>query len=300
MIRVLLIIGLLAYGVAAANAQARIESEYKIAVPEHQVEPLWQFLKANFSGNQSGLFRDSVFNEQATEIFYDTYFDDAAKTLLGFKAGVRHRQRFVNDSLVKTLVQLKVPTLDEKGIAREEHKFNVKEDQQLSDRSGMHPFLQYIKTKDRSDVNLVLGQFGIQARSLSQSLKVKQIRRRIYISDALGPLMTLTLDEVSSFYFPYDSFVELELELNEIRFTQAEQEEKFRLETLNANSKALIFDNFKDLQQDQTPKYNKMHNRLAKNKLAIVYNNLMYVVLGAICLFAIFLTMNNKRKIVNT
>jgi len=214
-----LVIGL-CWCITNVLAQARIESEYKIAVPSHEAEEVWTFLQSAFAKNELKLFSTECTMQTATEVFIDTYFDDADETLLGYKAGARYRERFVNDSLVKTLVQLKVPTMDALGVARQEYKFSPENKFDIKDRSGLHPFLRYIKQKDYSDVDVVLGQFGTEGRKLSDALKLKQVRRRVYVSDASGPLMTFTLDDVSAFYFPYTRFVELELELNEIRRKQ--------------------------------------------------------------------------------
>jgi hypothetical protein len=112
--------------------------------------------------------------------------------------------------------------------------------------------------------------------------------------------MTFTLDEVSSFYFPYTSFVELELELNEIRYTDADIIEQESLEEMNAKAKQALFDRFDNLKQDQTPKYNKMYAALAKQPIAWLYNNLMYLVLGSIGLFASVLMWKNEKTIANT
>jgi hypothetical protein len=113
-------------------------------------------------------------------------------------------------------------------------------------------------------------------------------------------LMTFTLDEVSSFYFPYNTFVELELELNEIRYTDASYNEQKKLESMNAKIKQSIFDRFDDLIQDQTPKYNKMHAAVAAQPVAWVYNNLMYLILSGIGIFALALFWKNERKLANT
>lgn len=282
------------------NAQARIESEYKLSVSQEKVAEVWTFLQSAFGKNELGILPTDATTNSATEVFYDTYFDDSSESLLKYKAGARYRERYVNDSLVKTLVQLKVPTLDELGVARMEHKFTTENNRDITDRNGLHPFLKHIKTKDLSDVDLVLGQFGTSAKQLTDVIKLKQVRKRVYVSDADGPLMTFTLDEVSSFYFPYSSFVELELELNEIRYTDADYAEQQALEEMNAKAKQALFDRFDHLVQDQTPKYNKMQAAISANPIAKVYNNLMYLILGFIALCAIVLMLKNESRFANT
>jgi len=283
-----------------AIAQARIESEYKIAVPQEKETEVWSFLENAFAKNELGILPENSTTNIDTEVFYDTYFDDANKTLLSYKAGARFRERYVQDSLVKQLIQLKVPTLDELGVARKEYKFTPEIYRDITDRNGLHPFLKYVKSKDLSDMDLVLGQFGTSAKELTDAIKLKQTRKRIYVSDAKGPLMTFTLDEVSSFYFPYTSFVELELELNEVRYTDADYTEQKFMEEINANTKQALFDHFEYLVQDQTPKYNKMQEAIARQPIAWVYNNMMYLLLGIIVLSAGILLLKNEVRFANT
>ena len=112
--------------------------------------------------------------------------------------------------------------------------------------------------------------------------------------------MTFTLDEVSSFHFPYATFVELELELNEIRYTDADFEEQQAMEKLNAETKDAIFAQFNNLVQDQTPKYNKMQAALPDKPSAWVYDNLMYILLGCISVCAITTLFKNESRFANT
>ena len=280
--------------------QARIESEYKISVPNDQQEALWPFLQSTFVNNVEGILPENIQTEVATEIFYDTYYDDSGETLLSYQAGARYRERYVEDSLLKTLLQLKIPTLDELGIARTEHKFSPESNFDINDRTGLHPFLKHVKRKDVNDVDLVLGQFGTTSRKMQEALKLKQVRKRIYVSDPLGALMTFTLDEVSAFHFPYTQFVELELELNEVRYTDADPAQKIELEKMNAKAKAAIFQNFENIEQDQTPKYNKMHAALAAQPSAWIYNNLMYIFLACISMCAIIILLKNETRFANT
>ena len=281
-------------------AQARIESEYKIAVPSENADEVWQFLQSTFAQNQSNIFSPQSETRSATEIFYDTYFDDSDKSLYQKKAGARYRERYVKDSLLKTLLQLKVPTIDKLGIARKEHKFSSEDKKDITDRNGLHPFLKYVKQNDLADVDLVLGQFGTSAIKMNEALKLKQIRRRVYVSDERGALMTFTLDDVSSFHFPYTRFVELELELNEIRYTDADYIEKEKMEKMNAAAKQTLFDKFDNLVQDQTPKYNKMYDALNSQPIFWVYDNVMCIILGLISVFAFSLILQNKPRFANT
>lgn len=283
-----------AYSQSNLSSENRIESEFKLAVPEGQEDEIWAFLQSNFSSENLRKQNPSLSSSTETEFFIDQYFDDSRKTLLSQKAGARFRQRFLGDSLMKALVQLKLPDVDTTGVARREVKFSIYEKIKRGDRMAMHPFWQLIKPKDRADVNLALSQLGTQGDHLHPALKLEQLRRRVYISENGEALLTITLDRVCSAYFPYPAFTEMELELNEIRFTEGNFEERKRLEDFNASLKEKIMTAFPELHQDQTPKYNKMHERVSGNWLAIIAGNLSYIVLGGLVLGALFLFVRHE------
>ena len=66
-----------------ASAQARIESEYKIAVPQDQVAEVWAFLQTAFGKNELDILPQDCITQSAVETFYDIYFDDQDESLLG-------------------------------------------------------------------------------------------------------------------------------------------------------------------------------------------------------------------------
>lgn len=291
-ILIVILVLFLSPNVQAQSQEGRLESEYKLSLPEDEVETVWNFLKTEFLQNGDS----TIQTDTSLEIFYDQYFDDPSGTMLLNKAGLRYRERYVQDSLIKALVQVKLPTADKSGLAREEHKFDLYQKADRSDRKAMHPFLRYIKPKDRDELDLLLARFQTAGKNMSPDVKVKQIRKRIYVSQDGDPYMTFTLDKVSSFYFPYSSFTELELELNEILYTQVDYAEKKKMESYNAAVKEKIANAFPNIQQDQTPKYNKMSSLLQTKPAAMIYDNLMYVLLIAICLWALILYFMDKKQ----
>ncbi|MEM9819803.1 MAG: CYTH domain-containing protein [Bacteroidota bacterium] len=275
--------------VLAAQNSGRIESEYKLKVPREQASAIWQFLSDHY-GPQGIKTIDTAFQSNLSEeIFYDQYFDDDQQSLYQHAAGARFRQRFVKDSLVKELVQLKLPLGDSLGVARQEIKFNVYRKIKKKDRQAMHPFWQHVRPKNRDEVDLQLASFNLRGNDLRPQVKVKQIRKRVYVSEQGEALMTMTLDEVSSAYFPYPTFVELELELNEIRYTEGDLLERKRMEAINQELKDQLTQRFPELQQDQTPKYNKMVHLLRGNVWLLLYDNLMYLILALLVAYAAFL-----------
>ncbi len=275
-------------------ANGRIESEYKLSVPKEIEIQVWQFLTKEF--DSAGIKKiDTSFSAiVAQEIFYDQYFDDENKSLFNAKAGARFRQRFVADTLAKQLLQLKLPLNDSTGVARQEIKFNVYTKIKNSDRQAMHPFWRYVRPKNREEVNLYLASYDLTGNNLGPVVKVRQDRKRIYVSEKGNPFLTMTFDEVCSFYFPYPCFTELELELNEIRFTDGDVEERARMESINQKIKHKILNQFPALKQDQTPKYNKMSLLLEDNFFGKLYSNLMYIILGSIVFFAGILFLQNN------
>lgn len=280
-----------------ANGQTtgRIESEYKLKVPKDQAPAIWQFLSETYGPSGIQAIDTAFRSTLSEEIFYDQYFDNDEEVLYQHAAGARFRQRYINDSLAKELVQLKLPLGDSLGIARNEIKFNVNNKIKNTDRQAMHPFWRYIRPKDRDEVNLQLASYNIRGDHLKPKIKVKQIRKRVYVSERGESLMTMTFDDVSSFYFPYASFIELELELNEIRYTDGDLVERQRMERINQNLKDQLTKRFPALQQDQTPKYNKMANLLRHNIWQKLYDNLMYFILAGIVLYATFLYIQNTK-----
>jgi len=277
-------------------ADGRIESEYKLSVPKEIETQVWEFLTAEFDSTGIKKINPLFSSEVAQEVFYDQYFDDENKTLFNAKAGVRFRQRYVADTLSKNLVQLKLPLADTTGVARQEIKFNVYTKIKNLDRQAMHPFWRYVRPKNREEVNLYLASFDLTGNDLSPAIKVEQDRKRIYVSENGIPYLTMTFDEVCSFYFPYPCFTELELELNEIRFTDGSEEERVKMELINQLIKDKVLTQFPALQQDQTPKYNKMSLLLKDNLLEKIYSNLMYIILGIVVLYAGILFIQNNKK----
>ncbi len=285
------------------SGAGRIESEFKLNVPYEIKQDVWLFLNQAF--DQNGIKRlDTAFNAiVAQEIFYDQYFDNEDLLMYQKEVGVRFRQRYVADTLAKELLQLKLPLNDTTGVARQEIKFNVYRKIKKNDRLAMHPFWKYVRPKNREEVNLQLASLGITGDDLSPSVKVRQDRRRIYVSEKGESLLTMTFDEVCSFYFPYPCYTELELELNEVRFTNGDAAERSRMEEINKRVKEKIMTQFTALQQDQTPKYNKMYLLLKDNILEKIYSNLMYIIFGCIVAVAIYLFVANnlsqKQKILS-
>lgn len=272
----------------------RLESEFKLAVPKGHGNELWAFLKNNYSSENLKSKNPNLTSVSEEEKFIDQYFDTPENQLLKNNIGVRYRRRFLGDSLLKELVQIKLPGGDTTGVVRKEIKFDIYDNIKKRDRKALHQFWKYVRPKDRDEANIVLAEFGILGNDLSPSLKLQQNRRRIYIFETNEPLMTITLDEASYFYFPYPSFTEIEMELNEIRYTRSDQKERRRMETFNQQIKKELFNHFPKLVQDQSPKYNKMNDLVSGNIITNFSGNFSYVVLGGLASIALFLFFKHE------
>ncbi len=303
----LLIIGcvLLGTSLRAQPQEARLEAEYKLSVPADQEEALWEFLTEKRSAEVVRYLDSSIQTVVSAEYFIDEYFDNESLVLFENQAGVRYRKRYVSDTLVKELVQIKLSFKEGDGVVRQEFKFDHYDKVKKNDRLSAYPLWKHIAPKDRSLVNLRLAKFGIEGAALTKSVKVKQFRRRVYLSKNNLPLATITLDRVTGFYFPYPAFTELELELNELLYTDADATERAKMDLLNKQLKEGILTKFPDLQQNQTPKYNKMKLMVEQNWMSTVYENYVYLVLGGLAFYALFMVyrhqiLRNKKLALHT
>jgi hypothetical protein len=277
----------------------RLESEYKLAVPEDIAPGLWIYLQEHFATEKVAAWDNRLTTTSSEELFIDTYFDNEEKVMLANQVGVRFRQRYIDDELAKELIQIKLPSSDSTGVARTEQKFEYYKEKKKSDRKAMHAFWQFVRPKDRADVNLHLAPFRVQGDDLKPSIKMQQLRQRIYFQQDGEALMTITLDKAVYYYFPYPTFTEMEMELNEIRYTESDATERLRMETLNKKLKEELMQTFPRLVQDQTPKYNKMYALVRDSWLAQIYSRLQYVILGLLVTVALVLFFIDRKKKVN-
>jgi hypothetical protein len=267
----------------------RLESEYKLDVPAEIAAELWIYLQQHFTTEKVSAWDSRLTTSKSEELFIDTYFDNDEKVMLANEVGVRFRQRYFDGELAKELIQIKLPSGDSTGVARTEQKYEYYKEKKKSDRKAMHAFWQYVRPKDRADVNLLLAPYRLQGDDLKPSIKMEQLRQRIYFQQDGEALITITLDNAAYYYFPYPTFTELEMELNEIRYTNSDAKERLRMETLNTKLKEELMKTFPQLVQDQTPKYNKMHALVSSSWLAQIYSHLHYVILGVLVLVALVL-----------
>lgn len=274
---VIFLTGLPLTSIILAQEQERKESEFKLAVPEIEVERLGEFLLTTFNGSYCVVGADTLSVDRSEELFTDVYFDTREKELLNQQIGLRYRKRYIENELLSELIQLKLPHSTD-GVLRQEIKFDVVSKIDFLDERASHPLLQCINLVDRDRLSFYLRKYEVNVKDLRKALSLKQLRQRTYFADKKGSVATITLDEVNDKTLPYQGFTELEIEINEIRYTSANLEERQYLEGIVEQLKHKIISTFPALRIDQTPKYNKLAGMLDENVYSKLSNYGMWLV----------------------
>lgn len=271
--------------------QSRLESEYKLSVSIDDIESLQSYLTDEFKEGTYQADGIALAVERADELFVDSYFDDDANRLLAQKVGVRHRLRYNNAVLTNELIQIKLPSSND-GVVREEIKYKVPKEINAVDQISRHAVLQFVDAADRDHFSYQLRQLGVDVNHLKQALRLSQRRARIYFVDEKGSVATISLDHVKNKKIPFQGFYELEIEINEVRYTEADPIDKEYLETINRYLKQKIVSRFPNLIVDQTPKYNKLYAVIEASPMSKLVDKGMWGVYGLVIVFAGFKLVN--------
>ena len=288
----------------------RVENEYKLNVPVGVAGDLWIFLQGAFGNDRLFLKKeDSTFRSTtATDHFTDQYFDNKRKQLLDAGNGIRYRSRLVlSDSTDRKngrrLVQVKINHVNNKMLDRAEFKYRVdtaRTDPASKDPLDLHPFLGLVAPEHRQPLILRLKEYGIAADSLFPTILIEQLRKRVYVFRGEQPFATLTIDSVTAKYQGEQrSFIELELELNEMNYTRSDSSGRADMERLNAMVKDTVMKAFPMLRQDQTPKYRKAYVALGIDGFAPTTEErtrLWPFAGGAIVIIIVALAARKRRK----
>jgi len=250
----------------------RIENEAKLRVPLEIEDAVWQWMQQHYRDPQWLAERGQGFTTTTgDEHFVDTYFDTPDLRLLADQSGVRMRSRVVRDGSAmrkdgRQLLQIKINRGDQSGLARGEIKFEVEPGKGKATLDSRHPMLGLVTPSQRDECKARLRELGYDPYAMRPVLTVVQDRRRVYVSDAGGALATITLDSCTCRGYGAGSvWTEIELELNEIRYTEADQETRRWMEGLNKVMQADLQARFPAIVQDQTPKYSKAFAMLEAN-----------------------------------
>ena len=300
-------------GSAGDYNMLRIENEIKLSVPNELADSVWAYLKKRYNNERLYLREvDSTFNSKiAEDIFIDQYFDNDNFDVMKTSNGIRHRARTVltdpsNRKNGRELIQLKVNGISTNILNRAEFKYPVKYYEEQTEMWDAHPFLGIAQRRYRQDIVDRLAGYGLDGTGLYPTIRLDQLRKRVYLYRGLDPFATLTLDHVTAHYGNDSAyFVELEMELNEINYTESDSASRAEMEEINADLKADLLKTFPSVHQDQTPKYNKAALRFnlpladgtdakkAKGGVSIVlwlFGGLSLLVIGGIIL------LSNKKK----
>ncbi|GAG86033.1 unnamed protein product, partial [marine sediment metagenome] len=251
------------------------------------VDALQAFIKSTFAVEGVQFSNILLSGIESTENFIDVYFDNSANQLAEKELGLRYRKRLKDGDMMKELIQLKTPFSEDKVI-RNEFKFELDKKKGKKNLDAAHPLLKYLSNADQQNLTFQLAPFKIKPESLSPKLKLKQIRYRVYLSDSSGQsVATITLDKVQNYKFPYQKFTEMEIELNEIRYTGADSLEKQLMAELNNEIKSTIMESFPSLTVNQQPKYNKMKSIIDSSWMSTLAKNIAWLIFSGIALFSL-------------
>lgn len=243
----------------------RIENEIKLTVPMEIADQVWDYLKKRYDNDNLYLKKfDPAFSTQvAIDSFIDQYYDNEEMQLLKMQYGVRHRSRYVltdpkSKKNNKELLQVKINGIDGNLLNRAEYKYEIKYNGKPDHPMDLHPFYYNIRRDQRVLLAKRLEEYGIDGMSLAPTLRIDQIRKRIYVALRSTAFATFTLDYVTAnFNDKAAKMVELELELNEINYTMGDSTIRAKMEAINEDIKGDLLKTFPSIVQDQTPKYNK-------------------------------------------
>lgn len=265
---------------AHGYALMRVENEYKLVVPDEVADPLWTWLEREFGPEHIFLraYDSSFTSRTATDHMVDQYYDDDRRQLLNAGNGVRHRSRTVltdpgDRKNGRQLMQVKINHVDNNALNRGEFKYRIDTVRTDSGAAERHPFLGMVAPMHRAAITATLKGYGIAADSLYPTILLDQIRRRIYVSRKGEPFATLTLDAVTARYEGKEHHsTELELELNEIGYTEGDSASRAEMERLNGMVKQRVMEHWPMLRQDQTPKYKKAYLALGLTAFTSPYS----------------------------
>jgi hypothetical protein len=246
----------------------RIENEAKLVVPQDQIEIVWTYLLNELVTDQTYIKSlDAGFNSYwYDEVFTDEYFDTPDLYLLAHESSIRHRLRFnLTDPEAekngRELVQIKINDISSNDQSRGELKFDIRDDGKTDDTDDLQPLIGLIKDSDRDDFKDVMSQINVDPYELQKILTLQQHRRSIYITYNGDPFMSIRFDEVTSkMLWANYSHCEIEIELNEIPYTEGDEVQRESMESVKQEIMSHILQEFPDIALDLTPKYNKAFN----------------------------------------
>ena len=293
----------------------RIEQEDKLLVPLELADEVWAFLKQRLVEDTAFVTSlDPSFTASwSEELFHDTYYDTPSMQLYAMQSGVRHRTRenLSNPNDVKSgreLMQIKLNDISENVRERAEIKYDIEHPTEKKSALDAHPLLGIVKPSHRGPFQKRLVDIGLDPLSMKPVLTVVDLRRRVYWKKNGNAFMSISFDQArADVWWAGAKFCEIEPELNEIGFTEADAATRAYMETVLDKVIAEIRARFPAITQDLTPKYNKSFDRIEAGGLpffrTLVRFGLqgkqgMYVFIGAcaVLLFVIFKLVTRRKS----
>jgi hypothetical protein len=131
---------------------------------------------------------------------------------------------------------------------------------------GRHPMLGRVKEEHRKAFKQKLVELGLDPQAMRPILTVRDVRRRIYLSKDGKPFMSISHDQASAdLWWSHIEFCEIEPELNEIGFTEADAATRAYMETVLHKVVGDLLAKYPEIQRNLTPKYNKSFDALEKD-----------------------------------
>jgi adenylate cyclase class IV len=254
----------------AGYGARRIEQEEKLSVPLDRKEEVWNFLLAKYVKDPAALkaLDPGFTGYHNDELFIDTYFDTPDRKLIAMQSGVRHRKR-VNLSdpsdpkSGRELMQVKVNNISANALERAEIKFKIKYPESSASPDDRHPMIGIVKKSQREDFKKELRSIGLDPESMRPELTLQDKRSRIYVLKDEKPFLSISFDHVTADVSGRKAeFVEIEPELNEIAFTEADEPTRRYMEGILQKITQDILSNFHYIRRDLTPKYNKVFEQI--------------------------------------
>jgi len=285
----------------------RIEQEDKLLVPRERVEEVWTYLRQHLVEDKEFILSldPKLTSKWSEELFHDTYFDTPSMQLHAMKSGVRHRKRenLSNPDDPKSgreLMQIKVNDISDNELERAEIKFDIERMPRSSSAEDRHPMLGRVKPEHREAFKKRLVELGLLPVAMRPILTVTDLRRRVYLLKDGKAFLSVSHDQASSdLWWAHSEFCEIEPELNEIGFTEADAETRAYMETVLHRVVQDIKTKFPDIQENLDPKYNKSFDRLEAEipflrflvRWGLQDNGPILLVFGALGLMGAFMTV---------
>lgn len=255
----------------------RIEDDYNLQYEVGKSEELINYLKGKYADDSS--FAESLGPEFSgsfgDEDFTDTYFDTPGLDLYKRKIGLRHRLRVnrldpENRKNGRELIQIKLSDdskfedKDNSG-SRNEIKFDVVSERLSATSDDRHPIIGLIEPSERDDFKARMAELNIDPYKLRPILTLNQRRRRVYLNRNGATFISFSMDDVkSSLLWSRMEFSQMEIELNELAYTEADKKTKEKMQEIRTGMSKDLRKKFSYLSHDQSAKYNKAFDLLAE------------------------------------